>query len=489
MSLINSTYEHALACAFYRISNRGLQIDEPALKVLSDEIQLEIKDLCTKISSAWNCHVFVGRANDNGSTGSVNINSTSGEKALLKKLKDLGYEVPKIRFKNEYKEISFKDSTNELALRRLFAETQDLSISNILRIRELNKIFTTYCKARLLDGIFYSGYNVAGTLTGRRGSRKHIMGYGNNAQNFPKHSELGKRFRRCIIPRIGKVFLSVDQVQAEDWPVSALANNTNALNELRTGVDRHTNLASYIFGIPVASRAKQEWKDSIERYLGKKTRHSNNYGMRGQTMSDNLAKEGHPIPKKVCDDLLLKVNNYDPSVQRVFHEYIREEISNTRLLRCPLGRERYFLGFRANDTNFELFNEAFSYIPQSTVGDNTGLAILYLDSRNDYIVQDGHDSILQEINEDEGEVVQAFRDVRQAFDRDITFHNGITINIPIEGEIGYSLDDLVTFKDSEFNEEGLLKAWKKAKELKEKRLQTNAASTQGALDISVSPIC
>ena len=112
-----------------------------------------------------------------------------------------------------------------------------------------------------------------------------------NTENSPKS------FRRCLVARPGKIFLMVDQMQAEDWPTSALANNMEALDDLKNGVDRHRKLGCLIFDIPWDYYTDKEWKDSIERYLGKKTRHANNYGMRANTMSDSLAKEGILLPR------------------------------------------------------------------------------------------------------------------------------------------------------------------------------------------------
>lgn len=480
-TLINNTYEHALANAFHIIDNRGLAIDGQRIGALRQEVETDIKTELAEISKAWHCHVYVGRDNDDGTADSVNLNATSGKRTLLKKLESLGYKVPKIRKKNERKEIEYKESTNELALQRLYGESGDDTIKRILTVRELNKILTTYINARLSAGTLYSNYNVAGTVTGRRGSKRHIFGFGNNAQNFPKHSKLGKRFRRCIVSRKGRIFFSVDQISAEDWPVSALAENHPRLKQLGLAAigqfDPHTDLACFIFGLPRQSKTEKEWKDSIERYLGKKCRHANNYGMRAQQMSDQLAAQGYSVNKSACEILLQKVHEYDPSVQQIFHSYVRQQISASRLLRTPLGRERYFFGFRPNDHNYELFNEAYSYIPQSVVGDNTGLAILYLSSHNEYIVQDGHDSIIQELPDDERELVKVFGQTKAAFERDITFHNGITIKIPIEAELGYDLDSLIRVK--EFSEECLIETLKKAREIR-------GESSQEAVVTSVS---
>jgi hypothetical protein len=152
----------------------------------------------------------------------------------------------------------------------------------------------------------------------------------------------------------------------------------------------------------------------------------------------------------------------DPNVKGVFHFYIQKQIYDTRKLLTPLGRERQFFGLRQNDKNYALLNEAYSYIPQSTVGDNTGLAILYLNGVNNYIVQESHDSVVQEVPDEESKLLQCFQDTRCAFDRDIKFHNGITINIPIECKIGK--DWFHTHKVDRFTEECLLSTYRKMKE-------------------------
>jgi hypothetical protein len=327
--------------------------------------------------------------------------------------------------------------------------------------------------------VFLSSYNAgSGTLTGRRSSKKHIYGYGGNAQNILTHSETAGLFRSCLVSRIGTIFLSVDQVSAEDWPVSALASNVNAIEELKTGADRHTKLASFIFNIPIDSKPFDDspngWKKSIERYLGKKTRHANNYGMQAPRMHDSLMQEGKYFSVEVCKNLLERANAADPSIKGVFHKYVETCLSNERILRTPFGRERQFLGLRPGSKNGNLLNEAYSYIPQSLVGDNTGFAVEELQLNPEYgisIIQEGHDSIIQEVQINDfgrqtetstiisngsdkfspnsaglDRLLLALNRTVESFDRSITFYNGITINIPIEAELSWNFGRSVKIK-------------------------------------------
>lgn len=485
---VTSSYEHALQAAYYHIGNRGVCVNPARVAEAQAIVNAEISRQLAIASQQWGCKVFIGAANnpeedkvkDSVFSGAVNLNATQGKYRLLDKLKTLGYEIPKVAVKNDEGEYESKESTQELVLQKMLQKNQfnhpggDPSLKAILKVREYAKLKSGYLNALLFKRgdlhLWLSNYNAAGTLSGRRSCRCHTFGYGGNSQTFPKHSDVAHLARRCYVARPGNIFLMVDQISAEDWPVSALSENHAALAELRGGVDRHTKLAAEIFGIPIASRSKREWKESMERYLGKKTRHASNYDERATMMSDSLIKEGFYYPVKDCEFLLTKMGQLDPNVKGVFHRYVQETVSRTHMLVTPFGRERQFLSARPNDHNSTVFKEAYSYIPQSVVGDNTGFAVLYLESRypaEKTIVQEGHDSIVQDIKDDTETVYKCLLRTQSAFDRRIVFHNGIEVQIPIEAEVAYDFN--TTVKIQEFSRAGVKKAIEELKEEVEKQ--------------------
>lgn len=438
MPLITASYEQALQLALYKVSKRGLLFDMEKLSLLNEKLINEIKPLEEKISNVIGKKVTVGRQKDT----EVNLNAP---KQVLTMLKEKGFEIPKIPPNKAEKVLGktdYKESVGELALQKLFSKTGAEVIADILRIRELTTVKSRYLDALYIDGIFYSNYDVAGTVSGRRGSKQNIFKWGGNGQNLPKHSAIGKDYRSCIIPREGNIFLQVDQISAEDWPVAALSENKQALYELENRIDRHKKLASYIFGKP-----EDEIVDYPERFLGKKGRHGNNYRLGAETFSNALIKEGTFLSTETCKLILEKVHQHDPQIRNVYHPYINKEIDRYRLLKTPLGRERFFFGFRPNNSDANLYCEAYSYIPQSTVGDNTGLAFLALENKA-FLVSESHDSILQEVKADIASLEHALSEAEKAFDREITFHNGLKIKIPIEAEIGFDLGHLSKIKNS-----------------------------------------
>lgn len=452
---ITATYEHALQYAYSRIERRGLAFDTARLQDLKAAVNQGIDSHLQQLGAAWGCFVYSGaHARRNGvklSAAAKKDGLNIGGRKLLTFLKDKGYHIPKIAPTKQQRQagLGHRESLSELSLRKLFAETASEEIRHLLDVAKLITLLQRYIDVILIGNTFYSNYDVAGTKTGRRASGELIFGWGGNAQNIPKYGAWAKRYRRCIIPRCGKVFLNVDQVSAEEWPVSALARNEAAIRDLAAGVNRHKRLAAFIFQRPESGISK----DDIEYYLGKKSRHANNYGMKPPRMSDSLAKEGYAVTVRQCSDILDKVHQFDPSVRNVFHTYIRDEIERSMTLRAPLGRERVFFGFRANEHNGDLWNDAYAWIPQSTVGDNTGLAVLDLelaagDASENCIVAESHDSVMQEFEPDESCISAALMRIRRAFDRRIRFDNGIEINIPIEAELGTSLspEDFVKVK-------------------------------------------
>ena len=479
MNKITSTYLHSLQSIYNRISLRGIRMDLQRLEAARLFVDLDIERNLDIASKHWGCLIYAGADKDKAKVpNSCNINSTQGEKSFLNKLIDLGYNVPKITKKNDEGDYEQKESTAELVLQKILAANQfntaggDPGIRAILRVRELGKIRSSYINARLLEregGSYYqSGYNVAGTVTGRRSSKQHIFGFGNNAQNLPTRGDLAKIYKSCLVSRLGNIFLFVDQIQAEEWPVSALSMNEEALHDLRTGVDRHSKLASVIFECHVPPKGGPGWDKKIhdiQRYMGKKTKHARNYGMKAPRMSDSLAQEGYSISKALCEQMLKKAHLADPSVEDVFQFNIRAKLSQDRILSTPFGRERLFLELRPNADNSSAFNEGYSYIPQSVVGDDTGFALFQLESdydeRERAIIQEGHDSLVQDIPAKEDSIWTYLQRTIKAFDRPIRFSNGIEINIPIEAEIGYNFEQREKIEDMSFD--GVREAWRRLK--------------------------
>jgi DNA polymerase I-like protein with 3'-5' exonuclease and polymerase domains len=432
-------YELPLAHAFHEIERRGIYVDQDRLSNFKTHLHGELTTSCQRIETNLGMPVVAKQPKGvRTPTGTLNLSSPAQLKTVI--TNTLGIKL-KVDFKTK------KESTGEEALNEAFAKTGNPVLKEILRVRELNKIEGTYAEATLLDSILYTSYSVAGTVSGRRASRSTIFtssngrSIGTNAQNLPKQSELGKRFRECLVARPGKIFLSCDQAQAEDWAVSAIIADvsgvTRGLDELKAGVDRHKKLAMQIFQKPESECGK----GTMFRFMGKKTRHAYNYDMKAPRMSIELAKEGFSLTVKYCEMLLERVGVYEPEIQNSFQRYVKELLQKTRTLQTPVGRHRYFFGLRSSYDNSKIFKEAFSYIPQSTVGDNTGLSILHCENvRPGLVIMDGHDAVVLEVEDNEKAIIEGIDLLRESFNRRFVFPlRGVEIQIPIDFTLGYDM--------------------------------------------------
>jgi uracil-DNA glycosylase family 4 len=428
-------YEMPLARQFFHTDKRGILTDESIRLNLRVEVQDELIKLREAISQDIKLPVGLTKTEcelvqKQSGILPVNLGSPIQLKGVIT---GLGIPLKKDR-------ITGKESTDEEALNTAFAQTGHPFLKKLLRVRELDKLMGTYINAKVLRSVYYYGTSVTGTVGGRRSSKKSFLGYGGNIQNQPKHSELGERYRQIFISRPGRVLLSCDQIQAEDWIVQGIiadvSGDIRGISELRAGVDRHQRLASQVFNLPLEKCGK----GTLERYLGKKTRHAANYDMQAQTMSEQMAKEGYHIPKDVCATILFKFHEVEPGIKKVFHKWVQQELITRRRLDSPLGRSRDFFGLHPTRDNHKIFREAYSYIPQTTVGDNTGMAALYVERHMPGIfLFDVHDAIVCEPELSVNAIYDAIQVINEAYHRTIKFVNGFELEIPVEYEIGLSL--------------------------------------------------
>lgn len=441
-------YEMPLARAFHSIDKQGIQTSSEALSKLRQEITKELGEKCIDISKNLNNRPVVYSA-DLGKALAKQLNiDPSGilNIASVPQLKDLLQNELKIKLKKD--RYSGKESTGEESLNEAFASTGNPVLKNLLRVRELNKILGTYVDSKLERGVFYSCYSVTGTVTGRRASRKNFLGYGSNGQNQPKHNDLGEKFQGVFIARPNHIFVTCDQASAEEWLVQGIiadvSGDVRGIKELEdsitSGISRHARLASAIFGLPLE---KTNNKECLEYYIGKKVRHAGNYDMREDKMAAVMASEGFTVKREFCGAILAKFHEVEPNIRGVFHKYIQYELTTKRFLRTPLGRERVFHALRPYGDNSKIFREGYAYIPQSCIGDNNGLAVLYCQThRPGVVLADGHDSMLNEARDNLDDIVSVMQLMERAYDRILRFPNGFEVKIPIDFRIGYSMKGL-----------------------------------------------
>lgn len=234
----------------------------------------------------------------------------------------------------------------------------------IIKIRQYKKLVSTYFTINVdKDNKLRCSHKITGTKYGRISTEHTFFGTGANLQNQPYE------YKKYLIPDKDKIICEVDLAKAEAHVVAFLCQDANMIEAFKSGIDVHSFNASKIFNVSIEEVIKEAKEKKVDqkktkRYMGKKVVHASNYGMGPQTFSDNLAKENIFMSMSECRTLL---NNYQrrfPGLSR-WHELIKQEVLQKRILYNLFNRPVRFLGLMNNNT----FMSAYSFKPQSTVAE------------------------------------------------------------------------------------------------------------------------
>jgi DNA polymerase I-like protein with 3'-5' exonuclease and polymerase domains len=208
--------------------------------------------------------------------------------------------------------------------------------------------------------------------------------------------------------------------------------------------DLHAHTASGIFGFDITTLT--DYKDSKERKLGKECNNGLNYGMQPKRFIESCRKKGLNLTPAEAQAAYVGYFNLYPAIKE-WQDGIRVQINRTRCLETPFKRKRYFYGY----INEKLYNDAFSYIPPTTVADALNVGWLRLEeSRGTLqfeVLAQVHDSLVLQCPAEEVDatcqlMVQSYRGVRF----DVGKYKDCCL--PIDIEIGRSWGELKPWKTS-----------------------------------------
>lgn len=286
-------------------------------------------------------------------------------------------------------------------------------------------------------------------------------------QTLTKHGDIGQDVRSMYIPDSDdEIFIQADSAQAEARIVFLLADDEQALTDIDTH-DYHALTASWFFGGTESDYSKKILGyESPTRFAGKTLRHAGHLGAgkRRAAISVNTDarkfKINIAITEAIAERALKIFHSKQPKIQQVFHASIIKELEKGRSLHAPIpygfdspiGGKRIFYE-RWGD---ELFRQAFSYIPQRSISDNTKGAGIRIKERipGIKIVLESHDSLLFCIHKSK---IDAYCPIiKQEFERPIDFRTCCIprrpIVIPCELEIGNNYQEFSKYKSIVINE-------------------------------------
>lgn len=286
-------------------------------------------------------------------------------------------------------------------------------------------------------------------------------------QTMTKHGDIGADVRGMYIvdnPDMeGEyIFVQADSSQAEARVVFKLANDHQALRDIDDR-DYHAWTASWFFGGSESDYSKKVlgYEHPI-RFAGKTLRHAGHLGAGKRRAATELNTQARKykipisITEAIAERALITFHAKQPKIQQVFQVGIIEALKrDNRVLTAPVpfgidvqigGRRRFFE--RWGD---ELFRQAWSYIPQRAVTDNTKAAGLRIKERipRIRIVMESHDALLFCIPKVRLPLWAPI--IKEEFERPISFLNcslrRTELIIPCEIETGYNYRDFKKFKD------------------------------------------
>jgi DNA polymerase-1 len=205
----------------------GINLDVPALKVFSEELERDLDSLSNKIKTLAGFDDF-------------NLDSPKqlGE-VLFEKMEIAGVKAKKTKT-GQY-------STSEDTIQKMIDKHEIFPL--ILDYRSLKKLKSTYVDAfpELVNestGRIHTSYMQTIAATGR------LSSVNPNLQNIPIRTERGREMRKTFIPRDENYsLLAADYSQIELRIIAALSEETNMIKAFKDGIDIHTATAAKVFNV------------------------------------------------------------------------------------------------------------------------------------------------------------------------------------------------------------------------------------------------
>lgn len=443
------TFEHTVALfgPLQYMMIRGVKVDHEALQQLKTKCEIDIATFQKELNET------AGRPLNPNSSKDL-IRYFYGEKGVAPYTKKNGKGGSSV-------------TCDDKALQRLAKGTSARAgfkeAKLIQRIRGLSKLKGTYLDIIFdKDGRLRCSYNPRGTRFGRLSSSKTIFSTGMNMQNLPP------AFQKFLVADPGKVLLKFDKRQAE-WVVVAYASgDASMINAIESGLDTHAYTASNMFGVPIdivkkehkiiehesdpekikAARLQMDFmKPYLDKWLprttsmrqcGKKSNHALNYDETARMFS--FINE---ITEKEAAVIIDFYHRIYPGIKS-WHEFTRNKLGVDRTLENCFGRKYRFLERWGPD----LFKSAYSFNPQSTVGElvNRAMVGIYEDSTEETrgleIMQQVHDDIKFQIDySDPARMVPCIRAIQRYLDPELRT-GGRTFHIATDAKIGFAMDPM-----------------------------------------------
>jgi uracil-DNA glycosylase family 4 len=412
---------------------QGIRIDKKYQNEKTQELENDVIRLQSEIEQS------IGRE--------INLSSPKQVKELLY----VDLELPEQYKRRKSKAEKRKVTSNAEALSKLSNISDDPILEKIIEFKKKNKLLEFVSMKTSPEGRIHTSYNITGSTVQRQekktviddedthrsfgrwsSSKSIIIPYGANLQNIPPEA------RKMARAPEGYKWVQADYRQAEAVVVSFIIGDTIMKNmfkksygmsskELKeNNYDIHKITAALIFGVHIDDITKEQ------RDIGKAIRHAISYSAGPAVLASKINSS-----IAIARQLLILYHNTTPQL-RMWHTKIQEQLRETRTLTNLLGRKHKFLAPWGD----ELFRSAYSYIPQSTIGDLLNKALIsFYDSCGDLfeIALQLHDAMYAIVRNDS--VDTAMRKMKKAMEIPLYFDDE-EFFVDVDFKVGSSWGDM-----------------------------------------------
>ncbi len=292
-----------------------------------------------------------------------------------------------------------------------------------------------------------TSYKIGGTSSFRLAASKMLGYYGTNLQN-PSDSLM-----QCVVAPEGRKFLQPDQAGAEALVVAYECPAGKFRRLFQLGLKVHSYLALQIFTDHFCTGMKQPRErysfvdpdilksypevkelftviqDDSKKYdLGKRGIHANNYGMKWRTFQSTCLdiSDGQTVLSPAESKHILNTTNLTFPEIMVGQSETVEKLKRGRTLCNLFGYPRTFYGIWTDG----MLRDAYAFVPQSTVAVITHKAytkMFHYIRKNRLpwqLLNNKHDSLLMEIPDTAEHTEHATKELRAAFEIELTSSHG-----------------------------------------------------------------
>lgn len=231
------------------------------------------------------------------------------------------FDVVKFTEDKKTKKISDRPSTDEEVLLELLEIDDSGFIKNLLELRELSKMYSTYVRGMWekvnSNNRVHGGFLLHGTVTGRLSSRNP------NLQNIPRDTTASDIKRMFTAPE-GQLIMQLDYSQAELRVLAAAAQETTMIEWFKAGRDVHTASAALKWDMDydeILAMLNDESHSDHKRWVARRKQAKTInfgivYGQTAKKLAGSLSSDDHRVSMDEAQQFLDDFNEQFPNIAK-----------------------------------------------------------------------------------------------------------------------------------------------------------------------------